>query len=526
MTVRYVGKGGSDVNDGLSWANRKLTLNGVEDTPVVAGDTVYVGPGIYRESLTTDVSGSSGNVITYIGDVTGANTDGIGGMIRITGSNDDAAYPNARDRLITITHNYRTFRGFYMGQSTYISNSHMVYIDGSTQAVTNIIFEYCYFTMDACSSSTAGGIVFNTPISGNSDFTVRNCIFENISQGTLKIWGISTNYDTSSIIENCLVYGSDDRAFGIGQMYGNTIRGVTGHNTSVPVYTNYQDAGNNNYVHDNFFRMSQTAIEEGVGNTIVEDYNFFCGVLSAGLSEGANSISSYLPVNAPLLRSGYKFPWGKTEIPNYNDNIYMSDTSSLSKDLYGLSRPGSGKRTRGAIQFMGVERDTSEYKVSPSSLKMADASKSITNLPVNAGGKIRVRLSVKREANYAGTAPQLVLQLSTQSEVVVTDTGSTGTWNRLVNSVTPSQEDRWLKIELRSNNTASSGNYAVWFDDIKVQAKDGIIPTMKWVTNEILIFAFPLRDLVDPWIAPTIPVPAGLPVQTQVHKLPSFYKPG
>ena len=45
MTIRYVGIGGNDSNDGLSWANRKLTLNGVEDTPVEAGDTVYVGAG-------------------------------------------------------------------------------------------------------------------------------------------------------------------------------------------------------------------------------------------------------------------------------------------------------------------------------------------------------------------------------------------------------------------------------------------------------------------------------------------------
>ena len=46
MTVRYVGPGGNNSNDGLSWANRKLTLNGVEDTPVAAGDIVYVGAGV------------------------------------------------------------------------------------------------------------------------------------------------------------------------------------------------------------------------------------------------------------------------------------------------------------------------------------------------------------------------------------------------------------------------------------------------------------------------------------------------
>ena len=88
MTDRYVGIGGNDGSDGLSWANRKLTLTGAEDTPVEASDTVYVGPGTYRENLTLDVDGSAGNIITYIGDVTGENTDGVGGIIRITGSDN------------------------------------------------------------------------------------------------------------------------------------------------------------------------------------------------------------------------------------------------------------------------------------------------------------------------------------------------------------------------------------------------------------------------------------------------------
>jgi len=48
MTVRYVGIGGADAASGLSWALRKLTLNGVENTPVAAGDTVYIGPGTCR----------------------------------------------------------------------------------------------------------------------------------------------------------------------------------------------------------------------------------------------------------------------------------------------------------------------------------------------------------------------------------------------------------------------------------------------------------------------------------------------
>lgn len=62
---------GDDADDGLTFANAKLTLNGAEDVPVAANDTVYVGPGVYRETLTLDVDGSAGNPITYIGDISG-----------------------------------------------------------------------------------------------------------------------------------------------------------------------------------------------------------------------------------------------------------------------------------------------------------------------------------------------------------------------------------------------------------------------------------------------------------------------
>ena len=57
MPTYFVGSGGNDGNSGLTWALRKLTLNGAEDVPVIAGDTVIVGAGVYRELLTVDVDG-------------------------------------------------------------------------------------------------------------------------------------------------------------------------------------------------------------------------------------------------------------------------------------------------------------------------------------------------------------------------------------------------------------------------------------------------------------------------------------
>ena len=136
MATYYVGIGGNNSNDGTSWANRKLTLNGAEDIPVVAGDTVYVGAGTYREELVCDVAGSDGSPITYIGDYTGANTDGVGGVVRITGSDDDITTTRSYG-IYASAKTYRTFRGFRIDLTTLQA----AYFLGDC---TGLIVDQCY----------------------------------------------------------------------------------------------------------------------------------------------------------------------------------------------------------------------------------------------------------------------------------------------------------------------------------------------------------------------------------------------
>lgn len=108
MAIYYVGKGGSDSNDGSTWALRKLTIDAAVSLATTAGDIVYVGAGTYRETVTLNASGSSGSPITLFGDVTGEYTDGIGGEIVITGSDDDAD----GDRTNVIAGSSRTYWTF------------------------------------------------------------------------------------------------------------------------------------------------------------------------------------------------------------------------------------------------------------------------------------------------------------------------------------------------------------------------------------------------------------------------------
>lgn len=89
MTTYYVRKTGSDGAAGTAAGTAWLTVDKAANT-VAAGDTVYVGGGVFRELVTMDTAGSSGSPITFIGDVTGEFT-GDAGLVIITAHDDDEA---------------------------------------------------------------------------------------------------------------------------------------------------------------------------------------------------------------------------------------------------------------------------------------------------------------------------------------------------------------------------------------------------------------------------------------------------
>jgi hypothetical protein len=76
---------GNDANDGLSaekaWAGiSKLS------TAMQAGDTAYVGPGLYREQVTVMNGGTADKRVVFIADTTGQRTGDPPGVVMITGA--------------------------------------------------------------------------------------------------------------------------------------------------------------------------------------------------------------------------------------------------------------------------------------------------------------------------------------------------------------------------------------------------------------------------------------------------------
>lgn len=339
MTTRYVGKGGSDSNNGLSWATRKLTLNGVEDTPVEAGDTVYVGAGTYRESLTVDVSGSSGSPITYIGDYDGSHTDGTGGVVRVTGSDDDIA--TARNTCISAdAKDFRTFTGFVFD----LSGTRLIELKSCTDTTIN----KCYFY---------GLVGFYQSGAGQLRTTITNSYF--LSSGE-NIYFIHTSAvdNSAHVISNCIFVGS-----GKNSSYGLRIDRVGGITAKNCLFTGLEHAMRNVYnltagqvntTINSIIDRCNTPLYSNVLGWVVENYNSFYGCATNRTNVDIGAQSNTYP---PLFDARWFFEMvngGSMVTPfdlaSYSKLINLAGTSPTTTDMRGTAKIGD-QREWGALEY-------------------------------------------------------------------------------------------------------------------------------------------------------------------------------
>jgi hypothetical protein len=456
VTTYYVGLSGSDAANGLSWANRKLTLNGAENVPVAAGDTIYVGPGAYRESLTIDVSGSSGNPITYIADVTGQNTDGIGGVVRITGSNNDTTVTRA-SCITAASKNYRTFRGFALDMASGAS------IDLSG-ACSNWVLEDCYFA--------GTGNVNTVMIAGTgTTHTVRRCIFH----GSRLRFDHSSVVDNSAhVVENCLFIGalSDLVTARVG---GIAVKNCLVFGTSVGIRVLIAlTVGQTTTVNNCIFAFNVGAVRSvtapGTNEEITENYNSFYGNTAnyTSVSTGANS-NTYAPLlEMPAMLDGFAYPWRAFALSQWSAIRALAGTSMASEDVYGITRPATAsKNSWGPVQYVSTERETTTVRTGTASIKLSDAGRHQMFVPTTAVSTV-FSVYVQWEADYAGTKPTMTIKQPGQSDTVVTATGGASTWELLTTTLTPAASPGYCIVELASHNTATSTVYDVFFDDLTV----------------------------------------------------------
>jgi hypothetical protein len=343
MATYYVGAGGNNANDGLSWANRKLTPNGAEDIPVAAGDTVYVGPGVYRETLTCDVSGSAGSQISYIGDYDGSHTDGVGGVVRITGSDDDTT-TTRNNCIVASGKTHRTFRGFALD----LTSADII----TASTPTDWIIANCAFM-------GAGGDCIDLSGVCTSN-VIENCLFM-YGKTADAAYAVNFNHssgvdDSGNIISNCLFRRGYNRGIGSTRVGGITVK----NNLFLCTYNGVRigtalTAGQTITVNNNLFvGGGSTALQALSVGEITENYNAFWANQAdrSNVNTGANS-NTYPPLFD--LRWFFEMVGGGSmltpfDLGAWSQLINVAGTSPTTADMRGTTVQGA-QREWGALEY-------------------------------------------------------------------------------------------------------------------------------------------------------------------------------
>lgn len=293
MAMKFTGPGGSDSNNGLTYANRKLTFAGLEAI-LSAGDQGRAAPGIYPESLTAGASGSSGSPVEIVGDVSGQYTDGVGGPVILIGSNDGGATVSRANCINNASQTWRTYKGLTL--CCYSGDGVLAFDD-------NCIFEACMFD-SAFGNAGDVGIIVNASSVG---CRIRRCIF----YGGVGISVPTGGTANDGLVENCiLIGGSDADGFNVDadgwKMRNCTLVGqsdafqCTTLSIAVSVY---------NSVFSQNIRAIRHTSGSGSG-VITEDYNNLTvnGTARLNTATGSNSLAHRVAFARPGLGLAHGIP--------------------------------------------------------------------------------------------------------------------------------------------------------------------------------------------------------------------------
>lgn len=352
MANVYVGTSSAGAADGTSWANRYGTLNAAEDRPLSAGDVVYVGPGTYRELLTVDVSGSVGSPVTYVGDYTGANTDGVGGIVRITGAANETTAGTRANCITGTTKDYRTFRGFlFDGVSTTLVNM---------TTCTNWIVDQCVFLSHAGRSVLVDGAT-------QAAITISNCV---LIGGTSSAGNIEYSHtvavdNAGHVVSGCYIIAARADGIRTARVGGVTVKNCTilgcgggaGVRVGAALTVGQVVTLNNNIVYGNLVGLQATTTAEVSAN-----YNTVFGNITArsNVTAGANDVA--YPPGFDMRPYFEAFGAGTLVLPLAS----LASYSGLVEYSAGTGAPATdwrGHAVAGSLREFGVEEYVSGYGI-------------------------------------------------------------------------------------------------------------------------------------------------------------------
>jgi hypothetical protein len=482
MATYYIRQSGSDTNNGTSPATAWRTFQKAlgSGSPVVGGDTVYVGAGTYRETVTVGIGPTS--MVTVIGDVLGAYTGDAGPVVLSAYTAGDMSAPST-SRLVDFQNSGNfTFDSiiWQSGQSGPWGN----WGDGN-----NYVFRRCVFltpentgvwvqpgrnagvpfnlVLDRCVFGPGGGptvmeLYLNRDGTAN-DIRFLNCLFLFTASKCLRIFssGATGSVGGQVLIEGCTFVGTAHPWIGEGciSTNGGGMNGLV-------------------VVRGCVFHVQGYAVNAGTSGDITEDYNvFYTASPRVNVTAGANSrvmntAATYLGLLDPAM--GLTVPYPPFTPIAGSPLLGFAATTTSTVDGADRPRP-SGGPTVPAVGWVELH----DYGV-PSSAANADGG---SGTALELTGRMDYQLlvpvdpvsttisvKVKWDANHGDTNPpqaQLLPapELGYSGQTITATAPGTSYQTLTFTAFTPSRKGI---VVLRLISRAANSNGKCWFDTVTV----------------------------------------------------------
>ena len=388
MATYYVQPNGADSNTGLgpssssAWRTVQKALGA---TGVTSGDTLYIAPGTYRETVT--VGGTYASNVNVIGDRTASQFVGItAGYVRITGLVSDALNISTYlGGFILNGKSYLTFDSIWFeGQVIFSANS------------TNINLLRCQITF--ATNAPNGGTSISIDTTGQSNILIDKCFI----QGGISVFGSGNT--TNTRFNACFWQSANAGSGGIECTNTGSPR-ITMSNLTVfgassqQIFRGYSPPANTLFVYNCLIVPDYASPTFGCGasNCIIEDANVGYITRAGGVLAGANSKQLYHRafVGSPVYINPID-----AEIMPYTPlrgNVLIGagqPAYSFGTDFYG--NPWANPPSVGACEFKSfntvsvyvpTERNASAITIPPSSTSQSiELYLGVTGLTITTAG--------------------------------------------------------------------------------------------------------------------------------------------
>jgi len=502
MATYYVRKSGNDANDGLSPATAFATI-GKAASVVQAGDTVYIGAGVYREKPILTTAGTSTAPIRWIGDVDGKET-GDAGLVIVTAFDADQGAP-ARDHGWNIQADYNEL--YYLVIVGGTGDALLIAIPGVDHNWQGIVVKYCCLIIAGDARESAPSSCINMDFRGGwqagSSVTVVNNIliggefFMRLTDGqttavdaNIRIEGnvflgqirtgiyvyvyalTATGTIPGGIRINNNTFIGGKRGIRIGAQVNSTTEIFVENNIFAQVGTIfYHDAssGTNPIRADNNVFINYDNLYIGTAPTLGTNNKDGVGAaVMAALADhplwAKMGWSPYKPFAPIITVDDQKVGWVDTgaSSPTYTGGL---GNSFGNNELHGDNRVMVRGRDHGAAEVSAIPKEETTTVQTGSGVRFEGAGFHDFYVPVDA---VQTTISVwaRYDANYSGSLPRLlVTNIPGVADQEAVMTAAANTWEQLSVTFTPSRKAT-VRVRIESRDTSANG--LCYFDSLEV----------------------------------------------------------